>query len=58
MTGRIAQKPALRVPETGWSKVRHQPGKGMRTCVAAVADESAPPAAHTSADWNIVRGDD
>ncbi|MFE1442198.1 hypothetical protein [Streptomyces sp. NPDC058739] len=58
MTGRIVQTPALRVPETGWSKARHLPRKGMRTCVAAVADESASPAAHTSADWNVVRGDD
>ncbi|WP_167391709.1 hypothetical protein [Streptomyces humi] len=58
MTRPTAQKPALRVARTGWAKKRHLPRRGVRTCVAAVADESASPAARSGAEWNIVRGDD
>ncbi|MFG2794648.1 hypothetical protein [Streptomyces sp. NPDC048419] len=44
--------------ETGWTKFRHTRGKGVSTCVSPVEDGSTPPSAHTSTDWNIVRGDD
>ncbi|GGV12794.1 hypothetical protein GCM10010260_59520 [Streptomyces filipinensis] len=58
VTRRSEQKPALRVAESGWAKARHLPRGSVRTRIAAVADENASPAAHTSGDWNIVRGDD
>lgn len=58
MTPRTAKKQALYVSETGWAKSRHLNKKGIRTCVAPVEDRSASPAAHTSAEWNIVRGED
>ncbi|MEW2299472.1 hypothetical protein AB0958_05720 [Streptomyces sp. NPDC006655] len=58
MTRRTDEKQSLRVAQTGWAKARRLPRRGVRTCVAAVADESASPAARTSAEWNIVRGDD
>ncbi|MEU2425141.1 hypothetical protein ABZ619_29680 [Streptomyces sp. NPDC007851] len=58
MTRPTAQKPALRVAETGWAKKHHLPPREVRTCMAAVADESAPSAAGAGAEWNIVRGDD
>ncbi|MET9730381.1 hypothetical protein ABZZ79_06885 [Streptomyces sp. NPDC006458] len=58
MTSRIAEKPALRVARTGWAKARRLRREGMRMCVAAVVDESASPAKRTSAEWNIVRGED
>ncbi len=56
MTPRTTKKRALHVSETGWAKSRHLLRKG--TCVAPVEDLSASPAAHTSAEWNIVRGED
>jgi hypothetical protein len=58
MTPRTTKKRALHVSETGWAKSRHLLRKGIRTCVAPVEDLSASPAAHTSAEWNIVRGED
>ncbi|MGC9538350.1 hypothetical protein [Streptomyces sp. UG1] len=59
MTARTAERKVLNVPETGWTKARHLRRKTIRTCVAAVEDDrSSPPSAHTSAEWNIVRGED
>ncbi|MEU2332440.1 hypothetical protein ABZ770_12970 [Streptomyces sp. NPDC006654] len=58
MTSRTDEKQSLRVAQTGWAKARRLPRKGVRTCVAAVADESASPAAHPGAEGNIVRGED
>ena len=58
MTARTAEKPTLRVVETGWAKARHLPRTGVRMCVAAVSDESASAATYTSAEWNVVRGED
>ena len=58
MTPRTMRKRALCVSETGWAKPRHLHRKHIRTCVAPVEDVSASPAAHTSAEWNIVSGED
>ncbi|EKX65089.1 hypothetical protein Sipo8835_41280 [Streptomyces ipomoeae] len=59
MTRDIKEKPAPRVTETGWAKARRLRDRKVRTCVAAVADETAvPPAARTGAEWNIVKGED
>ncbi|MFE1285691.1 hypothetical protein [Streptomyces sp. NPDC058751] len=58
MSRRTAEKPALRVAETGWAKARHLPRRSARTCVAAVADESTSTIPRTGTEWNIVRGDD
>ncbi|MFE5816139.1 hypothetical protein [Streptomyces sp. NPDC056479] len=56
MTARTLKKEVLHVPETGWTKSRHRRGKVIRTCLPAVEDTGGP--ARTSADWNIVRGED
>ncbi|QOV36932.1 hypothetical protein IM697_00150 [Streptomyces ferrugineus] len=59
MTARTAQRETLKVPDTGWTKARQLRRKTIRTCVAAVEDDrKSPPSAHTSAEWNIVRGED
>ncbi|MBY8339806.1 hypothetical protein LXH13_02010 [Streptomyces spinosirectus] len=59
MSTLTVKKEALHVSETGWAKAARQlRGKGVRTCVAPVEDRNPSPAAHTSADWNIVRGED
>ncbi|MEV5957887.1 hypothetical protein AB0M11_29685 [Streptomyces sp. NPDC051987] len=58
MTRRIHEQSALRVAKTGWAKAHHFPRERMRTCVAAVADESATAGAPPTGDGNIVRGDD
>jgi hypothetical protein len=55
---RTTPKPPIRVAETGWSKARHRRGKGVRTCVAAVADESASTAARSDTEANIIRSTD
>jgi hypothetical protein len=51
-------KPSIRVAETGWSKARYRRAKGVRTCVAAVADESTPTAAQSDTEANIIRSTD
>ncbi|MFI6659118.1 hypothetical protein ACIBL8_26725 [Streptomyces sp. NPDC050523] len=58
MTPRTTKKHALRVSETGRAKSRHLHEKGIRTCAAPAEGHSAAPAAHTGAEWNIVRGED
>ncbi|MFJ8143341.1 hypothetical protein [Streptomyces sp. NPDC096013] len=55
---RTTPKSPIRVAETGWSKARHRRGKDVRTCVAAVADESAPAVAQTDTEANIIRSAD
>jgi hypothetical protein len=55
---RTTPKPSIRVAETGWSKGRHRQAKGVRTCVAAVADESAPTVAQSDTEANIIRSTD
>ncbi|EPD64047.1 hypothetical protein HMPREF1211_03174 [Streptomyces sp. HGB0020] len=53
------KKEVLHVSETGWAKAARQlRGKGIRTCVAPVEERGPSSTAHTSADWNIVRGED
>jgi hypothetical protein len=51
-------KPAVRVPETGWAKAGRRRNRNPRTCVAAVADESAAAAGRSGTEGNIVRGED
>ncbi|MEU5312707.1 hypothetical protein [Streptomyces sp. NPDC021562] len=59
MTRRTDEKQSLRVAETGWAEAHRLPRKGVRTCVAAVADERVSPAARAAGtEGNIVRGDD
>lgn len=58
MIAHTAEKKVLKVRETGWTKARHLRGKAIRTCLPAVEDSSSPRSAHTSAEWNIVRGED
>ncbi|WP_248502296.1 hypothetical protein [Streptomyces sp. D2-8] len=54
-----SEKPVARQHETGWSKARRLRGKAaLRTCLPAVEDRSAQGAAHSGAEWNIVRGED
>ncbi|MFD4561959.1 hypothetical protein ACFWP5_47960 [Streptomyces sp. NPDC058469] len=55
---RTMPKSSIRVAETGWSKARHRRAKGVRTCVAAVADESAPTVAPSDTEANIIRSTD
>ncbi|MFJ6087741.1 hypothetical protein ACIQI8_40800 [Streptomyces sp. NPDC092369] len=55
---RTTPKPSIRVAETGWSKARHCRGKGVRTCVAAVEDESTPAVAQSGTEVNIIRSTD
>lgn len=54
-----SEKPVARQHETGWSKARRLRGKAaLRTCLPAVEDRRAQGAAHSGAEWNIVRGED
>ncbi|MEU9227427.1 hypothetical protein AB0929_27020 [Streptomyces massasporeus] len=54
-----SEKPVVRQHETGWSKARRLRGKAaLRTCLPAVGDRGTPGAAHSGAEWNIVRGED
>jgi hypothetical protein len=55
---RTTPKPSIHVAETGWSKARRRRAKGVRTCVAAVADESTPTAAQSDTEANIIRSTD
>ncbi|SEE52470.1 hypothetical protein SAMN05216489_06957 [Streptomyces sp. 3213] len=55
---RTTPKPLIRVAETGWSKARNRRGKGVRTCVAAVSDGSAPTVAQSDTEANIIRSTD
>ncbi|MFE6526846.1 hypothetical protein [Streptomyces sp. NPDC057794] len=53
------EKPAVRRPETGWSKARRLRGKAaLRTCLPAVEDRAAPGATLPGPEGNIVRGED
>ncbi|WOX16083.1 hypothetical protein [Streptomyces sp. N50] len=58
MTVRTVKQKALKVARTGWSKARHRRGKGVRTCVPAVDNDGSPATVRTSAEGNIVRGED
>jgi len=58
MTPRTTKKHALRVSENGRAKSRHLHEKGIRTRVAPAEGHSVAPAAHTGAEWIIVRGED
>ncbi|MFG3266485.1 hypothetical protein [Streptomyces bobili] len=58
MTARTAKQKVLNVARTGWSKARDRRGKGVRTCVRAVESSGSPSAVRTSAESNIVRGED
>ncbi|MEV5912774.1 hypothetical protein DMH25_08480 [Streptomyces sp. WAC 01325] len=59
MTAPTVKRDVLHVPETGWTKAaRHQRGKAIRTCVAPVEDRTSPRPRRSSAEWNIVRGED
>ncbi|MEU6537015.1 hypothetical protein [Streptomyces sp. NPDC047000] len=58
MRSRTKEEPAVRVAETGWAKAGHRKNRDLRTCVAAVLDENAPPAVRNGAEGNIVRGED
>lgn len=55
---RATPKSTNRVAETGWSKACRRREKGVRTCVAAVADESAPAVVWSDAEANIIRSAD
>ncbi|MFJ9543329.1 hypothetical protein ACIRPX_39705 [Streptomyces sp. NPDC101225] len=57
MTPRTPRKQALGGLRIGRASSRHLHRKGLRTCVAPVEDRSASPAARTSADRNVVRGE-
>ncbi|CAM5550195.1 MULTISPECIES: hypothetical protein [Streptomyces] len=59
MTALTVKRDVLHVPETGWTKAaRHLRGKAIRTCVAPVEDRGSPRPGRSSAEWNIVRGED
>ncbi|GAA2614321.1 MULTISPECIES: hypothetical protein [Streptomyces] len=55
----LSDKPAVRRPETGWSKARRLRGKAaLRTCLPAVENRATPGITRSGAEWNIVRGED
>ncbi|MEV0634932.1 hypothetical protein AB0I77_08180 [Streptomyces sp. NPDC050619] len=59
MTAQISEKPAVRRPETGWSRARRLRGEpAPRTCLPAVENDSAPRAARPDSEGNIYRGED
>ncbi|MET9777270.1 hypothetical protein ABZ023_23875 [Streptomyces sp. NPDC006367] len=59
MTADTSEKPAVRRPETGWSRARRLRGKGApRTWVPAVEDGDTPHAPRAGQESNIVRGED
>ncbi|MFE9441854.1 hypothetical protein ACFYO2_23240 [Streptomyces sp. NPDC006602] len=59
MTAQINEKPVARRPETGWSRARRlRDGRALRTCLPAVADESAERATQPGSEGNIFRGED
>ncbi|MEV8431691.1 hypothetical protein PGH47_22400 [Streptomyces sp. HUAS 31] len=59
MTAPTVKRDVLHVPETGWTKAaRRRQGKAIRTCLAPVEDRGSSRSARSSAEWNIVRGED
>jgi hypothetical protein len=49
---------ALRLPETGWAQAHRLRGKGVRTCLPAVADGDPAGQERPGAEEHIVRGED
>ncbi|WP_030682923.1 hypothetical protein [Streptomyces sp. NRRL B-1347] len=61
MTARTGKREVLHLHETGWAKARRLRGlrgRGVRTCLSPVPDDSAESSAYVSPDGNIVRGAD